>query len=114
MALSGAACTLFVSTFASSHLFTVIIMLGVYLIGHLQATARAYWLAQNGGDWLTHLFLALVALFFPDLQAFNLVDQVVAGAFIPLAFFLKTALLATVYTAIYLLFAAIVLNGKEL
>ena len=31
-------------------------MVFVYFIGHLQATAREYWLQEHGGGWLTHNF----------------------------------------------------------
>src|SRR5215471_12816807 len=73
-----AALTLFVSTFATSNIFTI------------------------------------VALLFPDLQAFNLVDDIVAGTAISLALFAKTALLGVFYTVIYTLLAAFVFYGKEL
>jgi ABC-type Na+ efflux pump permease subunit len=109
-----ASLTLFVSTFATTNIFTVVVMVFIYFIGHLQATAREYWLQEKGAGWLAHAFLAFVALVFPDLQAFNLVDDVVAGAAIPLALFLKTALLGGFYTTIYLLLAAVVFYGKEL
>ena len=67
-------------------------MVFIYFIGHLQATAREYWLQDHGGGWLAKAFLALVALVFPDLQLFNLVDDVVAGTAIPMALFTQTAL----------------------
>ncbi len=109
-----AALTLFVSTFASSNLFTIVVMVFVYFIGHLQATAREYWLQEHNADWITRAFLAFVALFFPDLQLFNLVDDIVVGTTIPLAVFGNTALLGCSYTAIYLLLACAVFYGKEL
>ena len=56
-----AALTLFVSTFASSNLFTIVVMAFVYFIGHLQATAREYWLQTNSAGWITNIFLAFVA-----------------------------------------------------
>ena len=56
----------------------------------------------------------MVALFFPDLQAFNLVDDIVAGTAISLAVFAKTAVLGVFYTVIYTLLAAFVFYGKEL
>ncbi|MEP7016110.1 MAG: hypothetical protein ABI925_11775 [Verrucomicrobiota bacterium] len=109
-----AALTLFVSTFATTNIFTVMVMVFVYLIGHLQATAREFWLQEQGGGWLTRAFLAVVALLFPDLQAFNLTDDIVAGAAIPLSLFLKTGMLGIFYTMIYTLLAAFVFSGKEL
>ena len=66
---------------------------GVHLFHRsFQAIAREYWLEQYGAGWLTNGFLAFVALVFPDLQAFNLVDDIVAGAAIRAGLFLKTAL----------------------
>ncbi len=109
-----AALTLFISTFATSNLFTVVVMVFIYFIGHLQATARAYWLQEHGAGWLAQTFLALVALVFPDLQLFNLVDDIVAGTAVPTALFAQTAILGCVYTSIYLFFAWVVFHWKEL
>ena len=109
-----AALTLFVSTFATTNIFTVVVMVFVYFIGHLQSTAREYWLEQQTTGWLTRAFLALVALIFPDLQAFNLVDEIVAGVAIPLALLANTALLGIFYIGIYTLAATFVFYGKEL
>jgi hypothetical protein len=109
-----AALTLFVSTFATSNIFTVVVMAFIYFIGHLEATAREYWLQGHSSGLVARIFLAVVALLFPDLQAFNLVDDIVAGTAISLALFAKTALLGIFYTAIYTLLAAFVFYGKEL
>jgi ABC-2 type transport system permease protein len=109
-----AALTLFVSTFATTNIFTIVVMAFIYFIGHLQATAREYWLQQHSSGLITRVFLAVVALLFPDLQAFNLVDDIVAGTAISLALFIKTAVLGIFYTTIYTLLAAFVFYGKEL
>ena len=109
-----AALTLFVSTFATSTIFTIVVMAFIYFIGHLQATAREYWLQEHGSELVTRVFLAVVTLLFPDLQAFNLVDDIVAGTAISLTLFAKTAVLGIFYTTIYMLLAAFVFYGKEL
>ena len=109
-----AALTLLVSTFATTNIFTIAVMVVVYLIGHLQASAREIWLQQQSTTWVTRGFLALITLILPDLQAFNLVDQIVAGVAIPLAIFTKTALLGVFYIVIYTLAAIFVFYGKEL
>ena len=109
-----AALTLLISTFASSNIFTILVMVFVYFIGHLQATAREYWLQDHSGGWLVRAFLALVALAFPDLQLFNLVDDIVAGTAIPMTLFSQTAVLGCVYTSIYLFLAWVAFQGKEL
>lgn len=109
-----AALTLFVSTFATTNIFTIVVMAFVYFIGHLQAIAREYWLQAHSSGWITRVFLAVVALLFPDLQAFNLVDDIVAGTAISLGLFFKTAVLGVFYTTIYTLLAVFVFYGKEL
>jgi hypothetical protein len=109
-----AAITLLVSTFASSAIFTMMISIAIYFIGHLQATAREYWLESAGGTWWSETILALVALIFPDLQAFNLNDEVVAGAAISLDLFLRTAGLGCVYVAVYYAIASFLFSTREL
>ena len=57
-----AALTLLVSTFATSNLFTIVVMVFIYFIGHLQAIAREYWMQEHAAGWMTQFFLAAVAL----------------------------------------------------
>jgi hypothetical protein len=109
-----AALTLFISTFASSTIFTIIVMAFVYFIGHLQAIAREYWLQTSAGSWSTKTFLALVALVFPDLQSFNLTDDIVAGSAIPFSLLLKTVAMGIFYCAFYLALAWGAFFRKEL
>jgi ABC-type Na+ efflux pump permease subunit len=109
-----AALTLFVSTFATSTIFTTIVMAFVYFIGHIQPIAREYWLQTNAAGFLTKTFLAVVALVFPDLQVFNLTDDVVAGNAVPLGLLLKTVGLALFYTVFYFALAWAAFLRKEL
>ena len=109
-----AALTLFISTFASSTIFTIMVSVAIYFIGHLQGIARDYWLGSATTGPLPRIFLALVALLFPDLQLFNLVDDIVAGNSISFILFAKTAALGGLYTCIYLLVAYSVFASKEL
>ena len=109
-----AALTLFVSTLATTNIFTIAVMIAVYFIGHLESVAREYWLTQQSTGWIAKMFLAIVALTFPDLQAFNVVDAIVAGLAIPMVLFAKLAVLGIFYIAIYWLAATFVFCGKEL
>lgn len=107
--------TLLISTFATSNIFTIVTVVLVYLIGHLQGAAREYWLNDHGGaGFLPQIFLVLVALCFPDLQLFNVIDDVAAGAAIPLALFAHIALLGGFYGAVYLLLAWAAFQRREL
>jgi ABC-type Na+ efflux pump permease subunit len=109
-----AALTLFVSTFATTTIFTIMVMVFVYFVGHLQAIAREYWLQTNGAGWMTKTLFGLVALMFPDLQLFNLSDDIVTGTAIPLALFAKTVALGSFYAVFYLVLAWSVFYRKEL
>ena len=112
-----ASMTLFVSTFASSSIFTIIVSVVVYFIGHLQATARDYWQSSKtiaGAGVLTKTFLVLVSVVFPDLQMFNLVDEIVVGTAISPALLLKTLGLGATYFCVYLVAAFFVFSSKEL
>jgi ABC-type transport system involved in multi-copper enzyme maturation permease subunit len=109
-----AALTLFISTFATSSIFTILMAAAVYFIGHLQATARDYWLAGVDPEWWMRILAAAVALVFPDLQAFNLTDDIIAGTAVPLGLFVETALLGVLYTVVYFSLAALVFSGREL
>jgi ABC-type Na+ efflux pump permease subunit len=108
------AVTLFISTYASSWIFTIIISVMIYLIGHVQAIAREYWLESGSASALTKIFLALVSLLFPDLQLFNLIDDIVAGNVINVVLFAKTCALGVTYILVYLLVAYCVFANKEL
>ena len=109
-----ASMTLFISTFATSSIFTILMAVAVYFIGHLQATARDYWLAGIDPEWWMRLLAAGVALMFPDLQAFNLTDDIIAGTAVPGMLFAQTALLGLLYTLIYFALASFVFSGREL
>ena len=109
-----ASLTLLLSTFASSGLFAILMAIAIYFIGHLQATAREFWLAGVDVQWWSRLVAALVALIFPDLQAFNFVDDVIAGVAVPTGLFVQTLALGGLYVAVYFFLAAIVFAGREL
>ena len=108
-----AALTLLISTFASSWIFTIVVSVTVYLIGHLVPVAREY--AESGGDaWLARDLCAVVARLFPDLQLFNLADDILAGNAIATGLFLQTVGLGCLYVAVYTWLAYLMFAKKEL
>ena len=109
-----ASLTLFISSFATSSIFTILMASALYLISHLQSTTREYLLSGVDVEWWSLLLSAAVALLFPDLQAFNLTDDIIAGTAVPLALFLNTAGLGILYVAVYFALAAFVFSGREL
>jgi ABC-type transport system involved in multi-copper enzyme maturation permease subunit len=109
-----AALTLLLSTFASSWIFTIIVSVVVYLIGHIQPIAREAYLASATVSSATKVFLALVSLLVPDLTALSLVDDIVVGNAVPLLLFVKTAGLGGVYIGVYFLVGYFIFANKEL
>ncbi len=109
-----AALTLLLSTFATSSIFTIIVSVVVYLIGHIQPLAREAYLESATVAPLTKIFLALVSLLIPDLTALSLVDDIVVGNAVPLLLFARTAALGGIYVSFYFLVGYFVFAGKEL
>lgn len=113
-----AAMTLLLSTFASSWIFTIIVSVMMYIIGHVQPIAREYWLGVVPDGTVVSpmlkVFLGLVAVAFPDFQLFNLVDDIVVGNAVSAAMFLKTAGLGFGYVFIYTLVGYLMFANKEL
>ena len=106
--------TLCISSFATSNIFTISAMAMVYLIGHLEPIARDYWLHQRAAGWLARTFLAVVAFFFPDLQAFNLSDQIIAGSVVSNLMLVKLLALGGFYIAGYIVIAIAIFSQREL
>ena len=109
-----ASLTLLISTFATSGIFAILVATCAYFIGHLQVTAREYWMSGVGIHWWTRFFTAFVALIFPDLQAFNLTDDIVAGVPLPLDIFWQTMALGGLYALVYYALACFLFQNREL
>ena len=86
----------------------------VYLVGHLESIARDYWLHQRAAGWLVRALLAAVAFFFPDLQAFNLSDQIIVGGSLSNLMLLKLLGLGVVYIVGYLVITIAIFSQREL
>ena len=109
-----ASVTLLVSTFATSTLFSVMVSAAIYFIGHLQSTARNFWLEEKAAEIWQKILVAIVALIFPDLQIFNLADDAIAGASVPISIFLRVAALGGIYLLIYFGLASLIFSNREL
>jgi ABC-type transport system involved in multi-copper enzyme maturation permease subunit len=110
--------TLMLSCFSTSWLFTVITALMMILIGHLVPIARSAWHSPLGGaaDLPFHLALLLriITVFFPDMQLFNVVDDIAVGVSVSADIFLRIGVLGAGYVAIYLLIGYLFFAWKEL
>ncbi len=106
---------LMLSTMSSSWIFTVILSVLVYFIGNFQGLAREYWRSEDPSTgWLTRSFTGLVALLFPDMQLFNLVDDIVVGTAVPVMLLMKTTGLGCLYFIVYFLVGFLLFYDREL
>ena len=111
-----ASIALLISTFSSSTLFTTIISLLIYFIGHFQADARAAYFAGEAGTsdsfWIRGISL-LVSLVLPDFQLFNVIDAVIEGQVMPLVILGKLTLIGLFYFLFYVMASWLIFARKE-
>ena len=110
-----ASIALLISTFSSSTLFTIVIAVVIYFIGHFTADARNYWLHTQGHDAskTVKLLSQSVALVFPDFQLYNIIDGAIEGKEITLSIFKRLTTLTFFYTAIYSVLSWFTFRKKE-
>lgn len=110
-----AAIALLISTFATSSYFTMITTAMVYLIGHLESTARLVWLARGPDTnmWQSGL-VGLISLLIPDLNSFTIVDEILAGNHVPLTHTLNLLAYADLYVLILLGASVVIFEFREL
>jgi ABC-2 type transport system permease protein len=109
-----AALTLMISTFATSWIFTVMISVVIFIIGHLQPLARQLWLAGGGGSPLLKAFFGIVSVLVPDFQIFNVVDEIVVGTPVPAAMFVQSFAFGFGYVFIFALVGYVLFSYREL
>ena len=111
----AAGVALVVSTFASSTLFTIIISLVVYFIGHAQSLALEYYFPEGQMHGALQRFIAgIVAVVFPNLQMFNIFDGIITGQSISNALMFRLIGLTGFYLTIYSMVSWILFAKKEL
>lgn len=111
----AAAIALVVSTFASSTLFTIIVSLVIYIIGHAQSMALDYYFPEGDMHGALQRFIAgIVAIIFPNLQMFNVVDGIVSGQSVPANVMFRLTGLTGFYLCIYSFVSWILFAKKEL
>lgn len=109
-----AAISVFFSTMATSTVFIVSTTLMVYFAGHLQAVARQMWLQETGQPGLLQrILLGVVGWLVPDFQAYNLIDEIIAGNAILWADSTGIALYSVVYAGVVLVVAGLVFHDRE-
>ncbi|WP_435893925.1 ABC transporter permease subunit [Oceaniferula spumae] len=114
-AMIMASIALLISTFSSSTLFTIVIAVVIYFIGHFTADARNYWLHSQGVHVSAQVKLLsqTLALIFPDFQLYNIVDAAIEGKPIAGGIFRRLTILTLFYSAIYSVLAWFTFRKKE-
>jgi hypothetical protein len=113
--IMASAMALLISTFSTSFIFTVITTAMLYIIGHLESTARDVWLGHGANATLFQKgFLELVSLVIPDMNAFTIVDEILDGNVVPLAHTFNLLGYASVYTIVLLALSELVFEFREL
>lgn len=110
-----ASIALLVSTFSSSTLFTIVIAVVIYFIGHFTADARSYWLYTQGSAVTKEMKILSqgVALIFPDFQLYNIIDSAIEGKTIPSGIFNRLLILTLFYSGIYSVLSWFTFRKKE-
>jgi len=106
---------LLISTFASSSIFTIVTTLMIYLIGHMEGTARTFWLSHGAETnlWQSCL-VGFISLLIPDLNAFTIVDEILAGNNVPWHHTFDLIGYAVVYLVVLLSVAIVVFDYREI
>lgn len=106
--------TLLLSTLASSTIFTLLTSVVIYLIGHVQGIAREAWMSGVDTSAALRLLAGFVALVFPDLQMFNVVDEIAVGTALPPLLFWQTSGFGVLYIVVYFLLAQVFFSAREI
>lgn len=110
-----ASIALLISTFASSTLFSIIITVMIFVIGHFHKLAVKYWVYEADNNTFVQILGKGLGLFIPDFRLYDLIlaDRLFAGEAIPIALMGELAGLAVLYTAIYLFVSLYLFIDKE-
>jgi hypothetical protein len=113
--IMAAAMALLISTFSTSFIFTVITTAALYLVGHLESTARDVWL-QGGAqtDIWKNGFIELISLLVPDMNSFTIVDEILDGHLVPWWHTLNLLGYASVYTIVLLALSELIFRNREI
>jgi hypothetical protein len=113
--IMAAAMALVISTFSTSFIFTVITTAALYLVGHLESTARDVWL-QGGAQAgiLKTGFVELISLLVPDMNSFTIVDEILDGHIVPWWHTLNLLGYASVYTIVLLALSELIFRNREI
>lgn len=107
-----ASTALLISTFSTSTLFTTVIGFVVYFMGNFQADARRAYFGE-GIDPVEKMIGMAVAVIFPDLHLYNVVDRLIEGGAFPPGRLEGLIALTGFYVVLHLFVSWLVFAEKE-
>jgi hypothetical protein len=109
------AIALLISAFATSSIFTIVTTFMIYLIGHMEGTARDFWLARGAeaSVWQDGL-VGLISLLIPDMNSFTIVDEILAGNKVPWSHAFNLIGYADIYVIVLLAVSVVIFDYREI
>lgn len=108
-----ASVTIFLSTFASSSLFSIIISVLVFIIGHAHTMATSFWLYQTDNSLFVQILLKVVKIFIPNFQLYSFSHGVIQGEAVAYSLVWQMTGLTGVYLVVFLFLSLLVFIDKE-
>lgn len=108
-----AAVTIFLSTFASSSLFTIIVSILIFLIGHAHTMASGFWLHTSDNSLFVQMLVKVVKILIPDFQLYSFSEGIVQGEAVVPALVGQMGLVTAGYLVVFLLLSLLVFVDKE-
>lgn len=108
-----ASVTILLSTFASSSLFTIIVSVLVFLVGHAHTMATNFWLAETDNNLVVQMLLKLFKIIIPNFQIFSFSEGIVQGAAVVPALVWQMSGLTGAYLVVFLLLSLLTFVDKE-
>ncbi|MDF1851686.1 MAG: ABC transporter permease subunit [Verrucomicrobiales bacterium] len=108
-----ASVTILLSTFASSSLFTIIISILVFLVGHAHTMATNFWLQETDNSLVVQMVLKVVKILIPNFQLFSFSEGIVQGASVASGVLLQMSGITAAYLFVFLLISLISFGDKE-
>lgn len=108
-----AAVTIFLSTFASSSLFTIIVSILLFLIGHAHNMAANFWLDESGNSVVVQMLVKVIKILIPNYQLFSFSEGIVQGEAVVAALVWQMGGLTAGYLVVFILLSLLVFVDKE-
>jgi ABC-type transport system involved in multi-copper enzyme maturation permease subunit len=105
--------TIFLSTFASSSLFTIIVSILLFLIGHAHTMASSFWLHSSDNSLFVQMLVKVVKILIPDFQLYSFSEGIVQGEAVVPALVGQMGLVTAGYLVVFLLLSLLVFVDKE-